>query len=327
MNLGIIGSGMIVKEFLPQLTKLEGMRVIAIQGTPARLQENRQLCARYNVEHAVSDFKELIELDIDTAYIAVPNHLHFSYCKKALENGLNVIVEKPMTSNIKEALYLYELSKEKQCLLFEAVTTPYLKGFSKIQEWLPLIGDVKLVQSQFCQYSRRYDAFLRGEVLPVFDPEKSGGAMMDLNVYNLHMVVDLFGEPESYCYYANIENKIDTSGILEMTYPGFKAVCLGAKDCKGPRNTIIQGTKGIITTSDSANILGDVNLELYDGTTMTFSGDSHDSRAISEFEVFVSCINEKDFSLCHKMLQKSIAVSRVQTRARIEAGIHFPADL
>lgn len=56
--------------------------------------------------------------------------------------------------------------------------------------------------------------------------------MLDINVYNLHLVVGMFGRPDSYHYMPNIMNNVDTSGILVLNYPTFKAVCIGAKDCR-----------------------------------------------------------------------------------------------
>lgn len=185
MKLGIIGAGLIVQEFLPRLKQMEGLDILGIQGTPKSMSAVERLCQENGVPEAISDFEDLCALGIDTVYIAIPNFLHFDYCKKALEHGLNAIVEKPMTSNDKEARILADLAREKGLFLFEAITTLYLPAYEKIKEWLPRIGTVKMAQSRYSQYSRRYDAFQNGEILPVFDPAKAGGALMDLNLYNL----------------------------------------------------------------------------------------------------------------------------------------------
>ena len=50
--------------------------------------------------------------------------------------------------------------------------------------------------------------------MPAFDPAFSGGALMDINIYNIHYVVGLFGKPKNIEYYPNIERGIDTSGVL-----------------------------------------------------------------------------------------------------------------
>ncbi|SUM35254.1 Uncharacterised protein [Staphylococcus gallinarum] len=57
-----------------------------------------------------------------------------------------------------------------------------------------------------------------------------GGALMDINVYNVHLAVGLFGKPKGVAYFANVEKNIDTSGILQLDYDNLKVVCIGAKD-------------------------------------------------------------------------------------------------
>lgn len=326
MKLGIIGTGMIVENFLPFLVKMEGLEIKALLSTPRSLDKAREMADRFGIADVTADFEELCRMDIDTVYVAVPNFMHFDYCGKALKRKLNVIVEKPMVSNLQEATQLKQLAEENQCFLFEAITTLYLGNYKKVQEWLPRIGTIKLAQSQYSQYSSRYNAFRSGEVLPAFDPAKAGGALMDLNLYNIHYIMGLFGKPESYRYYANIERGIDTSGILVMEYDGFTAMCLAAKDSKGMRGGLIQGTDGVIRTGESPNLVGKAVLELNDGTVEEYDDGYMGKRMIPEFETFIKTINAKDYDFCYQMLEKSIAVTEVQTKARKAAGIVFPAD-
>lgn len=326
MKLGIIGAGVIVKEFLPKLMKLDGLDVVAIQGTPSTIDEVKQMCNENGVAHGVGTFEELLKLDIDTIYVAVPNFLHFDYCKKGLENGLNVIVEKPMTSNYRESKELSDLAREKGLFLFEAITTIYLGNYQKIREWLPRIGEIKLAKSEYSQYSRRYDAFRNGEVLPAFDPNKAGGALMDLGLYNLHYLFGLFGRPEEYRYYPNVERGIDTSGILTLKYPSFQAVSIAAKDCKGSYGGLIQGTDGCIRSEYPPNLVGKITLELNDGTIEEYDDGMAMERLIPEFTAFMKAINSKDLDFCYEKLDESLLVSEIQTEARLNAGIRFPAD-
>ena len=292
MKLGIVGAGMIVQEFLPSLVKLEGLEIVGIQGTKASLDKVEEICGKYEIPKFTDDFEELCKFGIDTVYIAVPNFLHFEFCKKALEKGLNVIVEKPITTNYREAEELAKLAREKKLFLFEAITTLYMENYKKIKEWIARIGDVKLVQSQYSQYSRRYNAFKKGEILPVFDPEKAGGALMDLGLYNLHYVLGLFGKPKNVKYYANIERNIDTSGVLMMEYENFNAMCVCAKDSKGKIFGMIQGSEGKITSESSPNLVGKVTLELYDGTSESFDDGFSKDRVVPEFTAFIQAINE-----------------------------------
>lgn len=326
MKLGIIGSGMIVQEFLPSLVKLEDLEILGIQGTKSGIEKVEEICKKYNIPNFTDNFDELCNFGIDTVYIAVPNFLHFEFCKKALEKGINVIVEKPITTNYREAKELEKLAKEKKLFLFEAITTLYFENYKKIKEWISKIGDIKLVQSQYSQYSSRYDAFKRGEILPVFDPEKAGGALMDLGLYNLHYVLGLFGKPENVKYYANIERNIDTSGVLIMKYKNFSAMCVCAKDSEGERIGVIQGSEGKIVSEEAPGLVGKVTLKLYDGTTESFDDGFSKDRVVPEFTQFIRAVKENDLEFCYRQLEKSLLVSEVQTKARIDAGIKFTQD-
>lgn len=326
MKLGIIGSGTIVQEFLPKFVKMEGMEVVGIMDIAPQLENVKKMCQENGVPLATSSFDELCNSGIDTIYVAVPNLLHFDYCKKSLENGMNVIVEKPMTSHVKESIELKELAQEKQLFLFEAITTIYLGNYLKIQEWLPRIGDIKAVESIYTQYSRRYDDFRNGQVLPAFDPAKAGGALMDINLYNLHYVMGLFGKPNEAKYYPTIERNIDTNGLLVLGYPTFTARLFAAKDCGGIVGGVVQGTKGYIKSSYPPNLVGEITIHFNDGTEEKFDDHMAFERLIPEFNFFIKTINDNDLSACYEKLDQSIAVSETLTKSRVEAGIIFPCD-
>ena len=259
-------------------------------------------------------------------YIALPNNLHFKFAKKALEANKNVIIEKPMTSTYKEALILSDLARERKLFIFEAITNQYLPNYKKIKELLPTLGNIKIVQCNYSQYSSRYNSFKEGNVLPAFDPNFSGGALMDLNIYNIHYVVGLFGKPKNVEYYPNIERGIDTSGVLILDYDKFKCVCVGAKDCKAPIANNIQGDKGCIYQDTPANVCKSFELLMNDGTSSLINENNYEHRMANEFIEFVDIIKNNDFKKCYKMLEHSVIVSEVQTIARNKSGIIFPED-
>ena len=326
MKLGIIGKGNIVKEFLPQLAQVEGLEVVALMGSAGKEAEVAAFCAQYGIPKAVATLEEMVRSGVDTVYVATPNSLHHDHCRAALELGLHVICEKPLCANWEQTNQLAELAKEKNLFLFEAITTLHLPNFHTIRRLLPRIGQIKLVQSHFCQYSSRYDAFLGGQVHPVFDPEKAGGTLLDLGVYNLFFVLGLFGMPESVQYLANMDRGVDTSGILTMAYPAFSAVCVAAKDCAGSCGCLIQGTQGLIRTALQPSLLGQIQLELKDGTVETYDDGSARHRAKTEFQVYADAIARQDYEFCHRAMEKSLEVAKVMNQARIQAGIHYPCD-
>ena len=85
-----------------------------------------------------------------------------------------------------------------------------MPNFEVIKRELPKIGKIKLVMSNFGQYSSRYDLLQKGELPNIFNPEYAGGCLMDINFYNVYLNVAMFGKPQEAVYYPNIyRNLID----------------------------------------------------------------------------------------------------------------------
>jgi predicted dehydrogenase len=305
MKIGILGTGKIVQEFLPEFAKLK-IEIAAILGTLRSKERVENLAAKFNIGKIYFDYDELLtDENLDTIYIALPNNLHYLHAKKALLAGKNVIVEKPAVTTVEEFADLKQIAKERQKILLEAMTVHYLPAYKNIRADLQKLGDIKIVNMNYSQYSSRYDAFKRGEILPAFDPKKAGGALMDINVYNLHFVIGLFGKPQNFSYSANIERGIDTSGVLLLDYGKFKAVCIGAKDCQAPAASTIQGDKGNIFIDVPTNKIDRyiLNYNAGDGGAKYF--DENKSRMIYEFENFMEIIDNKNFERADEMLKIS----------------------
>ena len=303
MKLGILGAGMIVREFLPWLTGPESpFKVEALCSTERSAGAAQALCDQYGVPRHTTSYDELLSW-VDVVYIAVPNILHVKYTRAALEAGRHVIVEKPMAPTAALAEELAELARSKKLFLFEAVTTQYQDNYAKIREVLPKVGAVTMVQCNFSQYSSRYHDFCAGKVWPSFDPACAGGALMDLGVYNVSYVVGLFGSPNKVHYAANVTRGIDTSGVLTMEYRSFKAVSI------------------------TANFCGGVTFHPYKGKEEHFNLSAGRPRQAAEFHAFARAIESEDMELCSRMLDTSVAVSRVLETARRDAGIRFTTDL
>ena len=327
MKLGIIGSGNIVVDCLDAIKNIEGIELVGIYVREKSLDKGKELAEKYGISKIYTEYEKILnDKNIDTVYIGIVNNMHFEYTKKALEYGKNVVCEKPFTSTAEELKILIEVAKSKSLFLFEAITMLYSPNFKYIKENLSLVGDVKLIQCNYSQYSSRYNKYLEGVVLPAFDKSMSGGALYDINIYNVHFVIGLFGRPKSIKYTANLGfNGIDTSGILVLSYDGFSAVCCGAKDSESPSHATVQGIKGYIKLTSPAGVAKSVEYKV-DKDIEVYNGDSNKNRMINEFVAFEKMLKEKSFEECYENLNHSLIVMEVLTNARKDAGIDFPAD-
>ena len=134
MKLGIIGSGMIVNDLLSFVESIENIELVAILGREKSREKIEKIVNQHHIKKAYYDYNELLnDSQIDTIYIALPNHLHYEYTKKALLHNKHVICEKPFTSNVIELDELIKIAKQQNCLLFEAITNQYLPTYQDIK--------------------------------------------------------------------------------------------------------------------------------------------------------------------------------------------------
>ncbi|RAT14966.1 NAD(P)-dependent oxidoreductase [Lonsdalea populi] len=313
MKLGILGTGMIVKDLLSTVHKLP-FSGLAILGTPQTEEETRELAARYHIDDTYFDYQAMLDSDVDTIYVALPNHLHFPFASQALQKGKHVIIEKPITTSVEELNTLKNLATRQNVIMLEAMNIHYLPAYLSLQSQLSRIGKIKLVTLNYSQYSSRYDDFMAGIVHPAFDVKKGGGALMDINVYNLHFVAGLFGEPQAVNYFANMHNNIDTSGMMVLDYGDFKCVCIGAKDCKAPTTSLIQGDKGNMQITLPVNQMTGFEMALNNGDSAQFAFDRREHRLLYEFLAFIRIIDTLDYQTAARQLDVStLAAQMIET--------------
>jgi len=97
-----------------------------------------------------ADYREMLDKkkNIDAVTISTPDHVHGPAAKYAMERGIHVYVQKPMTHNIREARLLTEMAREKKIVTQmgnQGGSNPYL---DMVQKWIDddKIGAVSKVQ-------------------------------------------------------------------------------------------------------------------------------------------------------------------------------------
>ncbi|MBR1658288.1 MAG: Gfo/Idh/MocA family oxidoreductase [Synergistaceae bacterium] len=324
VRLGTIGSGVIVHSVLDNVMRAEGISLEAVYSRTT--EKAKTLAEKYNAPKIYTDINALMSDEaVNTIYIATPNLLHYEQTKTALLAGKNVICEKPFVTKRSHAEELIGIAKNKGLFLFEAAPTIYLPNFRLLREKLRLIGRIKLVMSNYSQYSSRYDAVLRGEKPNIFNPEFAGGCLMDINFYNVLLNTALFGRPKTATYYPNIYPELaDTSGIFVMSYDGFTSTNSGAKDTWGINHFMIEGEKGFIYV-DEPNGLKSVRV-VTKSSDETFNLQPIPDRWHYEVEELTRLMLNDDYDEAYSNLEITLENVSVIETARKNAGIIFPGD-
>ncbi len=325
IRLGTIGSGVIVHSMLDGVMQTDGIRCVAVYSRTA--EKGRSLADEYGVKKVYTDINEFLQ-DEETnfIYIATPNLLHYEQVKKALLAGKNVICEKPFCTKVSQAKELVKIADEKGLILVDAVPPAFLPNMEIIKRELPKIGRVRLVMSNYSQYSSRYDLLLEGEIPNIFNPEYGGGCLMDINFYNVYINVALFGKPKKYVYYPNIfKNLTDTSGIMIMQYDGFVSESSGAKDTWGMNYIQIEGEKGYIYVKDGSNALSEIKVVTKDKEEI-FNNQTSDNRWLMEIQNMTKLLLVEDRDILRQRLSVMIDVMEILEESRKAVGIFFPGD-
>jgi len=124
-----------------------------------------------NYEDALNYFQGNI------VYISTVNSMHYKYAQLSLEKGFNVIIDKPATIQLEEAVYLVNLAKQKKLLISEATVYLMHPQFSLIDEIYIENNDVpKLITAHFSMPPFKGDNFR-------YKKELGGGAILDTSPY------------------------------------------------------------------------------------------------------------------------------------------------
>ena len=321
MNLCAIGTGAITKSMLAEFQRSDVLHVTSIY---SRKEETGSAMAeQFGLEKVYTSMDEMLaDPVIDMVYVASPNSIHYGQVKAALLAGKHVICEKPFAPTVREADELIALAKEKGLFLFEAITTAHHPHYAFVKANLSKLGNLKMVSAVFCQYSSRYPALLAGKPSPVLDHAFAGGALMDINLYNVHFVVGLFGAPKSVRYFPNChETGVDTSGMLVLEYDGFRCQCIGAKDCAARNGVQIIGEDGhmVITPSSSNCQTVEVNLRGQDTRKLHLP----ENPWYHEVQDLGRIVAAMDYDYCYKALETTRNVVEVLEKARTYAGFGF----
>lgn len=152
----------------------------------------------------------LADKTLDFVYVATPISTHFFYSKVALEQGHNVICEKPATVTVFEFDELKALSLKMKRKFYQVEMFKYHRQFHKLKEILATreYGDIRQATFSF-KIPHLPSSDIR------YNPELCGGALFDVGFYPLSSALALFPHAKllnSVCY-SEPGYAVDLSGV------------------------------------------------------------------------------------------------------------------
>ena len=184
---GIVGAGAIAGRFARDLAHVPDVSVAAIY---ARRRDAAEQLASVHHALAVDTPEALFAGGIDAVYIATLPDTHHSFARAALQAGLPVLCEKPVTRSLAELDDL--LAGARNLLFMEAMKTPFLPLYRALRDRLispereRSIGPISFVQAGNASAHTPPDH-------PSWSASLAGGALMAIGVYQAFLAVDWLG--------------------------------------------------------------------------------------------------------------------------------------
>ncbi|MBQ3318388.1 MAG: Gfo/Idh/MocA family oxidoreductase [Spirochaetales bacterium] len=171
-----IGTGTLARKVIKEITA--SGRHAVVSAYSRNRQRLEDFCSPYGTCAATSVEDAVKRPDVDAVYISVTNESHYEICRKCLELGKPVLLEKPFTIKAEETERLQALAKGKGLYLSEAMWTWYSDVPNKVLELVRSgrLGKVKDVYMSYSRYSIDYAP-------RVSDPLLGGGALLDIGIY------------------------------------------------------------------------------------------------------------------------------------------------
>lgn len=333
LKLGIIGTHIISDQMVKAAQETQKYRLTTVYSRS--LDQAQKFGNKYGAQYFYDDLEQFMSSGkFDVVYIASPNSLHFSQAVLAIQNDLNVIVEKPAFVNPNEFSQIkHLLRKHPKSLLIEAARNIHTPIFHSIESHVKSMQYIQGAEFYTMKYSSRYDCVLNhSENYPnIFRLKFAGGALMDMGVYGIYAAVTLFGDPLNVEYNASLskETNVDIKGTILLQYSHFNVIINTGKTTNTHNNSEIYGLRDTLLIDS-----------IFDTKIISYYDDRNHQQVINDNYLANTMTNElydfaELFSNPHSAVQVarykywlnlSSRVNLILYRLRKSANIIFPSD-
>lgn len=244
---GVVGPGVIAHQFAHDIKYTSNSTIIAVASN--NIERAKSFASTYDIPNVYNSYNDLfLDENVDMVYVATTHNFHYENCKAAIELGKGVLCEKPITDNFLDAKKLFDIANNNGVYLMEAMWTYFLPAIKKAKEWVleGRIGKVINIKSNF-GYRNEYDPKSR-----LFNPELSGGCLLDMGIYTVAMAwLFLKEDPTKYnVHVTKAPSGVDYDVNMQLIYTDAVANLHSSFQAKLNNHSYIIGEKGYIDIPD-----------------------------------------------------------------------------
>ena len=174
VRIAVIGCGKLGSRHAEVYSKMSGVELVGVCDTHL---EKAQETARRCKTKAFTNHLDLLKL-LDAASIVVPSHKHYLISKDFIENGVHLLIEKPITTSLEDADALLTLAAQHQTLI----------QVGHIERFNSAIRTIKGIIKN--------PRFIECHRLGPYDPRVADvGVTLDLMIHDIDIVLDLVKSP------------------------------------------------------------------------------------------------------------------------------------
>lgn len=130
MRIGIIGLGNICeKAYLPVVTSLDDIELVFCT---RNLDKLKHYSEKYRVSEYVASVDELINKNVEAAFIHTATESHAEIIEKLLNNNIHVYVDKPISYSYEDSIRLSKLAKEKNKIFMVGFNRRFAPMYSNL---------------------------------------------------------------------------------------------------------------------------------------------------------------------------------------------------
>ena len=243
LRYAIMGASDIANKFCNAVSFIPEAEIVAVANRT--FSKAKDFAERNKIPAVYDNFEKMIhETSPDCVYIAVTQNAHKQYIDLCIKNHINVLCEKAMYLNSKDALDGFARGKSAGIFMMEAMWSRFLPPVVKAKEWVKSgkIGDMCLIDFAigFNAPSQPGNRF--------FEKANGGSTAWDLSVYG-YMMSDFFTETKPVsikCDAIYNEEGVDTTNNIALNYGKITASVKTSFTTRIKEEMTVYGNKGRI---------------------------------------------------------------------------------